>query len=61
MLTYAALAGLPARWLLHGCRHRRQAEWKIRSRSRHKTAELVARYVRAAEEWTDSGLKGVGF
>ena len=36
-------------------------EWKIRRRSRHRTAELVARYVRAAEEWTDSGLKGVGF
>jgi hypothetical protein len=36
-------------------------EWKIRKRSRHKTAELVARYVRAAEEWNESGLKGVGF
>jgi hypothetical protein len=45
--TAAALAGTP--------------EWKIRRRSRHRTAELVARYVRAAEEWTDSGLKGVGF
>ena len=45
--TAAAIAGKP--------------EWKIRSRSRHKTAELVARYVRTAEEWTDSGLKGVGF
>jgi hypothetical protein len=45
--TAAALAGTP--------------EWKIRRRSRHRTAELVARYVRAAEQWTDSGLKGVGF
>ena len=45
--TAAAIAGKP--------------EWKIRRRSRHKTAELVARYVRTAEEWTDSGLKGVGF
>jgi integrase len=45
--TAAALAGIP--------------EWKIRRRSRHKTAELVARYVRAAEQWTDSGLKKVGF
>jgi integrase len=45
--TAAALAGTP--------------EWKIRRRSRHRTAGLVARYVRAAEEWTDSGLKGVGF
>lgn len=45
--TAAAMAGMP--------------EWKIRRRSRHRTAEMVARYVRAAEEWTDSGLKGVGF
>jgi hypothetical protein len=36
-------------------------EWKIRKRTRHRTAEVVARYVRAAEEWTDSGPKGVGF
>jgi integrase len=45
--TNAAMAGTP--------------EWKIRRRSRHKTPALVARYVRAAEEWTDSGLKHVGF
>src|SRR5262249_13572198 len=45
--TAAAMAGTP--------------EWKIRSRSRHKTAELVARYVRAAEDWKESGLKEVGF
>jgi integrase len=45
--TAAAMLGVP--------------EWKIRKRTRHRTAELVARYVRAAEEWTDSGLKGVGF
>ena len=45
--TAAAMAGVP--------------EWKIRRRSRHRTAEMVARYVRAAEEWTDSGLKGIGF
>jgi hypothetical protein len=29
--------------------------------SRHRSAETFAGYVRAAEEWTDSGLKGVGF
>ena len=46
-ITAAALFGVP--------------EWKIRRRSRHQTAEMVAGYVRAAEEWTDSGLKGVGF
>jgi hypothetical protein len=32
-------------------------EWKIRKRTRHRTAELVARYVRAAEAWTDSGFE----
>ena len=45
--TAAAMLGIP--------------EWKIRKRTRHRTAALVAAYVRAAEEWTDSGLKGVGF
>jgi hypothetical protein len=45
--TAAAMASVP--------------EWKIRNRSRHKTAELVARYVRAEEDWKDEGLKGVGF
>jgi integrase len=44
--TAAAMASVP--------------EWKIRTRSRHKTAVLVARYVRAEEDWKDSGIKGVG-
>jgi hypothetical protein len=30
-------------------------EWKILNRSRHKTAELIARYVRAEEVAKDSG------
>jgi hypothetical protein len=34
-------------------------EWTARRRSRHRSAETFAGYVRA-EEWTDSGLKGVG-
>ena len=51
----------PAGWLLHSRSHGRRPGWKIRRRSRHRTAEMVARYVRAAEEWTDSGLKGIGF
>jgi integrase len=45
--TASAIAGIP--------------EWKARRRSRHRSAETFAGYVRAAEEWTDSGLKGVGF
>ena len=36
-------------------------ESKARRRSHHRSAETFAGYVRAAEEWTDSGLKGVGF
>jgi integrase len=45
--TASAVAGIP--------------EWKARRRSRHRSAETFAGYVRAAEEWADSGLKGVGF
>jgi hypothetical protein len=44
----------PRRW--HPCQ-----EWKILNRSRHKTAELIARSVRAEEVSKDNGLKGVGF
>jgi|SoiMethySBSTD1v2_1073268.scaffolds.fasta_scaffold2505821_1 hypothetical protein len=36
-------------------------EWKILNRSRRKTAEVIARYVRAEGVSKDSGLKGVGF
>lgn len=36
-------------------------EWQIRRRSRHASAEMVARYVRAAEQWDDSALRGIGF
>jgi len=39
--TASAMAGVP--------------EWKARRRSRHRSAETFAGYVRAAEEWTDSG------
>jgi integrase len=36
-------------------------EHEIRRRTRHTSAEMVARYVRVAEQWADSGLKAVGF
>jgi integrase len=36
-------------------------EHEIRRRSRHTSAEMVARYVRVAQQWADSGLKAVGF
>jgi integrase len=36
-------------------------EHEIRKRSRHTSAEMVARYVRAAAQWKDSGLAAVGF
>jgi integrase len=45
--TASAMAGIP--------------EWKARRRSRHRSLATFDGYVRAAEDWTDSGLKGVGF
>lgn len=46
-ITAMALAGVP--------------EHEIRKRSRHTSAEMVARYVRVAQQWQDSGLRAVGF
>lgn len=36
-------------------------EWRIRQRLRHRSPDMVARYVRAAETRTESGLAGLGF
>jgi integrase len=35
--------------------------YRIQQHTRHKSAEMVSRYVREADKWTKSGLKGVGF
>lgn len=35
--------------------------YRIQQHTRHKSAEMVARYVREADKWTKNGLKGVGF
>jgi len=35
--------------------------YRIQHHTRLKSAEKVARYVREADKWTKSGLKGVGF
>ena len=35
--------------------------YRIQQHTRHKSAEMVARYVREADKWNKSGLKGVGF
>jgi integrase len=35
--------------------------YRIQQHTRHKSAEMVARYVREADKWTKSELKGVGF
>jgi hypothetical protein len=35
--------------------------YRIQAHTRHKSAEMVARYVREAEKWNNGGLKGVGF
>jgi len=36
-------------------------DYRIQQHTRHKSVEMVARYVREADKWTKSGLKGVGF
>jgi integrase len=35
--------------------------YRIQQHTRHKSAEMVASYIREADKWTKSGLKGVGF
>jgi integrase len=35
--------------------------YRIQQHTRHKSAEMVAGYIREADKWTKSGLKGVGF
>src|SRR5262249_22527732 len=40
---------------------RNMPAYRIQSHSRHKSAEMVAAYVREADKWTRSGLDGVGF
>jgi integrase len=35
--------------------------YRIQQHTRHKSAEMVARYVREADKWSNGGLKGVGF
>jgi integrase len=35
--------------------------YRIQQYTRHKSAEMVQRYVREADKWTNGGLKGVGF
>ena len=35
--------------------------YRIQQHTRHKSADMVSRYVREANNWTKNGLKGVGF
>jgi len=35
--------------------------YRIQQHTRHKSAEMVSRYVREADKWKKNGLKGVGF
>jgi hypothetical protein len=37
------------------------AAYRIQSHTRHKSAQMVAGYIREADKWTKSGLDGVGF
>ena len=40
---------------------RNMPAYRIQSDTRHKSAEMVTRYIREADKWTKSGLDGVGF
>jgi hypothetical protein len=35
--------------------------YRIQQHTRHKSAQMVVGYIREADKWTKSGLKGVGF
>jgi hypothetical protein len=35
--------------------------YRIQQHTRHKSAQIVTEYIREAEKWTKSALKGVGF
>src|SRR5262249_1635242 len=35
--------------------------YRIQQHTRHKSAQMVIGYIREADKWTKSGLKGVGF
>jgi hypothetical protein len=35
--------------------------YRIRKHTRHKSPAVVEGYIRAAEQWTKGGLKGIGF
>jgi hypothetical protein len=40
---------------------RNMPAYRIQSHTRHKSAEVLAGYIREANKWTKSGLGGVGF
>jgi hypothetical protein len=40
---------------------RNMPAYRIQSHTRHKSAEVLAGYIRDADMWTKSGLDGVGF
>ena len=37
-----------------------EGSYRIQSHTRHKSAQVVAGYIREADKWTKSGLDGVG-
>jgi hypothetical protein len=34
--------------------------YRVQQHTRHKSAEMVTRYIREADKWTKNGLMGVG-
>ena len=58
-------AGSARSWLAKGdaasAAARNMPAYRIQTHTRHKSAEVLAGYIREADQWTKSGLDGVGF
>ena len=57
---------MPTHWALRAgyatsAAARNMPGYRIQQHIRHKRAQMVAEYIREADKWTKSGLKGVGF
>jgi hypothetical protein len=59
ILFIAFLLRLPQRAAAEAARN--MPSYRIQSHTRHKSAQMVAGYIREADKWTKSGLDGVGF
>ena len=60
-LRQGVLRSQRATWVLHGRQPQAHSARPIRARSRHRSDEMLGRYIASAELRRSSGLKGVGF